>query len=113
MATQASNELVHSPRRFPWAWVVFIGSALVIPVSHGVVSSHSGERHFGQGLEGSLFLLAFQVVQVISFFGLLCASRLSSQSDNRKWLLGVLGVVAFLVVEFFSFGNFAFSRFPD
>ena len=115
MTLSLPNQSPEKPRRFPWAALVFTASILVIPISYGVIASHSGDNHFGQGLEGSPLRLMFWLVQALSLFGFLYVPCLNSepQTHNRKRMLREVGVATFLVVQFLSFAFIAFGMFPD
>jgi hypothetical protein len=102
------------PRTVPWARLVFIASALAIPAAYLVIASLSGENHFGQGLERFGYWFAFWVVQAASFIGLTSAPYLHSQSNTRRNLLIVLGVIVFLLDNILCYAFIVvFGRFPD
>ena len=113
MTTSPPSELVSGARRMPWAWLVFIASALAIPACYFVGASISGENHFGQGLEGSFYWSVFWMVQVLSFLGFMLSPFLSPRSVGRQAAFMMLGVLTFLVVEFLCSLFIAFGMFPD
>jgi hypothetical protein len=114
MITPSSNKAAAGgPQRLPWARLVFIASALAVPACYLVGSRLSGENHFGQGLEGSLYWGVFWAVQALCFFGLSFSPCLNSRSDTRQGLFMVLGVIVFVLDELLSFAFIAFGMFPD
>jgi hypothetical protein len=100
-------------RPFNWPKAVAISSLLGIPVSYAVYAGLSGENHFGQGLEHSLFRPAFAAVQVLAFLGLTLSPCLRVQSECRQGVLMVLAFLGFLFTEALSFAFIAFNGFPD
>jgi hypothetical protein len=102
------------PKSLPWARLVFIASALALPAAYLLIASLSGENHFGQGLEGSRYWGVFWAAQAASFIGLTFSPCLYPQSDTRQGLLMVLGLIVFLLDNFFcSVFIVVFGRFPD
>jgi len=96
-----------------WAKVIVIASILAIPISYGVYADLSGENHFGQGLEHSLYRPVFWAVQFLAFSGLILSPCLKFQSERRQGLLMVLAVLAFLADEALSIMFIAVACFPD
>jgi hypothetical protein len=93
--------------------MVFIASTLAIPASYLIGAHLSGENHFGQGLEGSIYWGVFWAVQALSFLGFTLSPCLHLQSDRRQGFFMVFGVIAFLLDEVLSHAFIAFSTFPD
>ena len=101
-----------SSRPFNWPKAIVISSLLAIPASFAIYARLSGENHFGQGLEDSLYRTAFWAVQMLAFFGLTLSPCLRVQSERRQGLLMILAILGFFVAEALSFVFIAFS-FPE
>jgi len=97
----------------PWGKLIFIASALAIPICYRVGAALSGENHFGQGLEGSVYWPIFWAVQAVSLFGFMQSPRFGGHTQRRQTLLMLLAFVAFLTDDILSFAFIAFGMFPD
>jgi len=93
--------------------LIAVASVLAIPVSYGVYAHLSGENHFGQGLEHSLYRAAFWAVQFLAFSGLTLSPCLKDQSERRQGFLTVMALLTFLVDEALSGMFIAMGCFPD
>ena len=100
-------------RPFNWPKAAVILSLLAVPVSYAVYANMSGENHFGQGLERSIYRPAFWAVQALAFLGVIVFPCFRGQSERQKDLLKVVGTLGFLIIEALSFALIAFNGFPD
>src|SRR3954466_32611 len=99
------DRMVHYDR------LVWLLSAIAIPICYGVGTHLSGDNYFGQGLENSIYWHVAICVHAASFLGFVLAPCMKAQSDTRQGWQMVLGFVAFLVDEFLSY-VFCTSQFP-